>query len=315
MTALRIISPGGYTTIQDRGRFGFQHVGIPVSGVLDAFAFALANFLAGNPDNTPVMEITVMGPSLEIRKEMDLALTGAQMGISVNGVPMDQWASIRVRPGDLVTIGQVRAGCRAYLAFGGGIRVPEIMGSFSTYVGGKIGGFKGRPLRKEDLLETGDSPLLARPRALPPSLVPVYSSEPVIRAIPGPQADYFDTGLNTLFQSEYTVTVKADRMGYRLQGEPIPIKSGMPKSIVSEPSMPGGIQIPADEQPIILLVEQTVGGYAKIATVISSDLPLVAQTTPGDTLRFASVDLNIAHGIILEEKNRINTIKQRIEAL
>jgi biotin-dependent carboxylase-like uncharacterized protein len=316
MTAVRIISPGGYTTIQDKGRFGFQHVGIPVSGALDNFAFTLANFLAGNPDNTPVMEITVMGPSLEIRKEMDIALTGAQMGISVNGVPMDQWASIRVRPGDLVTIGQVRAGCRAYLAFNGGIRVPEIMGSFSTYVGGKIGGFKGRPLQKDDLLETGDSSLLTRPRVLPPSpLVPVYSSEPVIRAIPGPQADYFDTGLNTLFQSEYTVTVKADRMGYRLQGEPIPIKKGMPKSIVSEPSMPGGIQIPADEQPIILLVEQTVGGYAKIATVISSDLPLVAQTTPGDTLRFESIDLNTAHGLILEEKNRVNAIKKRIEAL
>jgi biotin-dependent carboxylase-like uncharacterized protein len=290
-------------------------VGIPVSGALDNFAFTLANFLAGNPYNTPVMEITVMGPSLEIRKEMDIALTGAQMGISVNGVPLDQWASIRVRPGDLVTIGQVRAGCRAYLAFGGGIRVPEIMGSFSTYVGGKIGGFKGRPLQKEDLLETGDSSLLTRPRVLPPSLVPVYSSEPVIRAIPGPQADYFDTGLNTLFQSEYTVTVKADRMGYRLQGEPIPIKKGMPKSIVSEPSMPGGIQIPADEQPIILLVEQTVGGYAKIATVISSDLPLVAQTTPGDTLRFESIDLNTAHGLILEEKNRVTAIKKRIEAL
>ncbi|MDA8135567.1 MAG: biotin-dependent carboxyltransferase family protein [Desulfobacteraceae bacterium] len=313
MTALRIISPGGYTTIQDRGRFGFQHMGIPVSGVLDAFAFTLANFLVGNPDNTPVMEITVMGPSLEIRKEMDIALTGAQMGISVNGIPMDQWVSIRVRPGDLVSIGQVRSGCRAYLAFGGGIRVPEIMGSFSTYVGGKIGGFKGRPLQKEDLLETGDASLLTRPRALPPSLVPVYSSEPVIRAIPGPQAEYFDTGLNTLFQSEYTVTVKADRMGYRLQGEPIPIKSGMPKSIVSEPSMPGGIQLPADEQPIILLVEQTVGGYAKIATVISSDLPLVAQTTPGDTLRFEAVDLATAHGLILEQKNRINAIKQRVE--
>lgn len=315
MAAVRIISPGGYTTIQDRGRFGFQHVGIPVSGALDAFAFTLANFLVGNPDNTPVMEITVMGPSFEIRKEMDMALTGAKMGISVNGIPMDQWASIRVRPGDLVTIGQVRAGCRAYLAFSGGIRVPEIMGSFSTYVGGKIGGFEGRPLRKEDLLKTGDSTLLTRPRAVPGSLIPEYSSEPVIRAIPGPQADYFDTGLNTLFQSEYSVTVKADRMGYRLQGEPIPIKKGMPKSIVSEPSMPGGIQIPADEQPIILLVEQTVGGYAKIATVISSDLPLVAQTTPGDTLRFESVDLNTAHGLIRERQNQINAVKNRIEAL
>ena len=315
MTAVKVISPGGYTTIQDRGRFGFQNMGIPVSGVLDAFAFTLANLLVGNPDNTPVMELTVMGPSLEIKKEMDIALTGAKMGLRVNDSPVEQWTSIRVRPGDLVTIGQVQAGCRAYLAFGGGIRVPEIMGSFSTYVGGKIGGFKGRPLQKEDVLETGDFPLLTRVRAIPESFIPAYPSEAVIRAIPGPQAEYFDTGLKTLFQSEYNVTVKADRMGYRLQGNAIAIKQGMPKSIVSEPSMPGSIQIPADEQPIILLVEQTVGGYAKIATVISSDLSLVAQTTPGDTLWFECVDLKTAHALILDEKNRLHAVKTRLEAL
>ncbi len=315
MSAIKVIAPGGYTTIQDKGRFGFQHMGIPVSGILDGFAFTLANFLVGNPENTPVMELTVMGPSLEIGKEMDIALTGAEMGISINGIPMNQWSSIRVKPGDLVTMGQVQSGCRAYLAFSGGIRVPEIMGSFSTYVGGKIGGFKGRPLQKEDVLETGEIPLLTRKRVIPEPFIPIYQSRVTVRAIPGPQADYFDTGLTTLFQSEYMVTVKADRMGYRLKGDSIPIKNGMPKSIVSEPSMPGSIQIPADEQPIILLVEQTVGGYAKIATVISSDLPLIAQTTPGDTIRFESVDLKTAHDLTREEKNRINTIKNRVEAL
>lgn len=141
MDALKILTPGGYTTIQDKGRFGYQHMGIPVSGALDTFAFILANLLVGNPENTAVMELTIMGPSLEIQKEMDMALTGAKMGIKLNEIPMDPWRSIRVKPGDILTIGQVESGCRAYLAFSGGVNVPEIMGSFSTYAGGKIGSY------------------------------------------------------------------------------------------------------------------------------------------------------------------------------
>ena len=309
MDAIKVVAPGGYTTIQDKGRFGFQHMGIPVSGVLDSFAFALANLLVGNLENTAVMELTVMGPCLEIQKEMDIALTGAKMGIFVNENPQDQWRSIRVKPGDIVNIGQVQSGCRAYLAFSGGIIVPEVMGSFATYVGGNIGGFKGRPLQKGDILETRDIPLSIKERIIPNKFIPDYPTHAVVRAVLGPQDDYFDDGLRTLFQSEYMVTAKADRMGYRLQGESILIKDGMPESIVSEPSMPGSIQIPPDEQPIILLVEQTVGGYAKIATIISSDLPVIAQTTPGDTIRFKKIDLNIAHSLIIEEQNKINTIK------
>jgi biotin-dependent carboxylase-like uncharacterized protein len=309
MDAIKILAPGGYTTVQDKGRFGFQDMGIPVSGALDTFAFSLANLLVGNPENTAVLELTIMGPSLEIKKEMDMALTGAKMGIQLNEIPMDQWRSIRVKPGDIVTIGQVESGCRAYLAFGGGVIVPEIMGSFATYVGGKIGGFKGRPLQKDDFLETREVSLLSKERIIPCKLIPFHPDNAVVRAIPGPQDDYFDKGLKTLFQSEYMVTARADRMGYRLQGDVISIKDGMPKSIVSEPSMPGSIQIPPDEQPIILLVEQTVGGYAKIATVISSDLPAIAQTTPGDTIRFEKINLTIAHDLIIEEQNKINIIK------
>ena len=310
MTNIKIIAPGSYTTIQDKGRFGFQNMGIPVSGVLDVFAYTVANLLVGNPENLAVMELTIMGPSFEVKREMDIALTGAQMGIRVNDTLKDQWCSIRVKPGDLVTIGQVESGCRAYLAFSGGINVPLVMGSFSTYVGGNFGGFNGRPLQKGDTLETRGVPLLRHPRTIPKLFIPVYPSQVIIRAIPGPQDDYFDTGLQTLFESEYMVTARADRMGYRLQGNRVPIKKDMPKSIVSEPSMPGSIQIPADEQPIILLVEQTVGGYAKIATIISTDISLVAQATPGDTIRFDPIDLKTAHGLFSEEKSKINTVKK-----
>jgi len=309
MDAIKVISPGGYTTIQDRGRFGFQHMGIPVSGSLDNFSFVMANLLVGNPENLAAMEITIIGPCLEIRKEMDIALTGAKMDITINDNPVQQWRSIRVKPGDIITISQVQSGCRSYLAFTGGIDVPEVMGSFSTYAGAGIGGFKGRHLQKNDILETMEAPLLTKERILPEKFIPDYPGQIVVRALLGPQDDYFDDGIKLLFSSEYLVTAKADRMGYRLQGESISIKAGMPESIVSEPSIPGSIQIPPDEQPIILFVEQTVGGYAKIATVISSDLCLVAQTTPGDTIRFESIDLDAAHKLIFEEQNKINTIK------
>jgi len=310
MSALKVLAPGGFTTVQDKGRFGYQQMGIPVCGVLDSFAFTCANILVGNNENQAVLEITIMGPSLEITKQMDIALTGAKMGMTLNDKPVEQWRSIRVKSGDILTISQIQSGCRAYLAFSGGVKVPLIMGSYSTYVGGKIGGFMGRPLQKGDILETHDAGVLNKPRSTPCNYIPQYPSNAVIRAITGPQDDYFDQGMISLFETGYMVTAKADRMGYRLQGAPVPIKSGMPKSIVSEPSMPGSIQIPPDEQPIILLVEQTVGGYAKIATVISIDLSKVAQTTPGDTITFEKVDLKTAHILYREERNKIIKIKE-----
>ncbi|MCP4020787.1 MAG: biotin-dependent carboxyltransferase family protein [Desulfobacteraceae bacterium] len=313
MAALKILFPGGYTTVQDKGRFGLQNMGIPVSGVLDKFAFAMANLLVGNPDTAAVLEITVIGPHFEALKDMDIALTGANMGITVNGTPTEQWKTVRVKKGDKVTIGQIQQGCRAYLAFNGGIDVPLVMDSLSTYVGAKIGGFEGRPLQKEDILKTHDAPLCSKERHIPLDAIPEYPPKKTIRIIPGPQDDYFDNGAEALFSSEYMVTAKANRMGYRLQGEAIPIKTGMPQSIISEPSMPGSIQIPPNGQPIILLVEQTVGGYAKIATIISSDLSQIAQATPGDTIIFEKTDLSMAHAIYKQEKEKIQLIKDCIK--
>jgi len=309
MGALKVFSPGIYTIVQDRGRFGFQHMGVPVSGSLDRFSFTIANLLVGNPENLAALEITITGPSLEIRKEMDIALTGAVMDIAVNGTRVEQWQSVRVKPGDIVRTGQVESGCRSYLAFSGGIHVPEVMGSRSTYVQAGIGGFKGRPVQKGDVLETGETLLLERERILPEKYIPDYRGDLAVKVIPGPQDDYFDDGINTLFSSSYRVTPQSNRMGYRLSGQVIPLKKGMPDSITSEPSMPGSIQIPPDGQPIILFVEQTVGGYAKIATIISSDLSSVAQTIPGDAIRFVSVDLHTAHKLIRDENNRMNAIR------
>jgi antagonist of KipI len=307
--AIKILTPGWFTTVQDQGRFDFLHMGVPVSGYLDQFSAAMANLLVGNPADTALLEITVVGPGFDVLKKMDMALTGADMEITVNQIPMPQWETLRLKPGDRVAVGAAQGGCRGYLAFGGGIDVPEIMGSFSTYFSGKTGGFCGRALKKDDVLKTMDKSVLERPRQLPAKYRPEFSHAITIRAVPGPQTDFFMP--DSLFGSCYQVTQKADRMGYRLSGPDVPIREGLPKSIISEPVLPGSIQIPPDQQPIILLHEQTVGGYAKIAVIVSCDLSKVAQAMPGNTIVFERVDLQTAHQIYFKHREKI----QRIQTL
>ena len=313
MNVFSILAPGGYTTVQDKGRYGYQQMGIPISGALDSFAFRVANMLVGNSVSCAVLEITVMGPRIEVLSEAYIAITGAEMKMTLNDRPIECWKSFRVKSGDILDINQVKSGCRAYLAVTGGIDVPDVMGSRSTYVGGKIGGYSGRSLKQGDIIKRGKGLLLDTERHLYPAVIPQYSSNIVIRAVPGPQDDFFDEGLKTLFKSEFMVSAKADRMGYRLQGPVIKYKEEAPKSIISEPSVPGGIQIPADGQPIILLVEQTVGGYTKIATVISTDLSRIAQATPGDTICFEQVSLETAHALYHDRKKLMKEIEELID--
>jgi len=312
MDTFLVLMPGPFMTVQDKGRFGYQQMGIPISGALDPFAFRVANMLVGNPAESAVLEITVVGPQLAVLREVDVALTGAEMGFEVNHDSVECWKTIRVKPGDVINIQQVKSGCRAYLAVTGGIDVPVVMGSCSTYVSGKLGGYKGRPLKKGDILQRREGSLLNKPRLLSKSWVPHYPEDVLLRAIPGPQDGFFDEGMETFFQSKFMLTAKADRMGYRLEGPPIQLKEKMPKSIISEPTMPGGVQIPADGQPIILLAEQTVGGYTKIATVISPDLSRVAQAIPGDTIQFEQLSLLTAHRLYHEEMYAMQTIAEQL---
>ena len=156
MDSFSVITPGGYTTVQDKGRYGFQRMGIPVSGVLDIFAFNMANMLVGNPEGCAVLEITVMGPRLEFLSKAHIAITGADIGMNLNDQSVKGWRSLKVKPGDILDIHQVKSGCRAYLAVTGGIDVPEVLESRSTYVGGKIGGYHGRPLKSGDIVQNED---------------------------------------------------------------------------------------------------------------------------------------------------------------
>lgn len=311
----KVLSPGLFTTVQDMGRYGYQKFGVPITGALDAFAAQMANFLVGNEDNSAVLEFTMAGPRLLVMTDAFVAITGAEMEITQNSTPISAWTAFRVQPGDILEIGQAQSGCRGYLAVTGGIEVPPLMKSRSCYVGGKIGGLEGRPLDVGDKLPRGIGRFLEQPKKLPQELVPQFHNEIVLRAIPGPQDDYFAEDLEKFFNSEFTVSPEANRMGYRLDGPVIRQKEGMPTSIISESSLPGGIQIPPNGLPIILLVEQTVGGYTKIATVISSDLHLVAQASPGDRIRFEKVDLQTAYSIKKEQLHNLEKIKKVIDLI
>jgi antagonist of KipI len=308
---LQVLAPGPFTSVQDRGRYGFQQFGVPVSGALDHFAYAAANALVGNPENAAVLEITFLGPKIEVLAGAVLAVTGADVPIFVSDEIRPTWTSFCVRTGDTIRIGAARKGVRAYLAVRGGIDTPEIMGSRSTYVLGRFGGFEGRPLAKGDILRCGKAETTDRIETVPQNLRPKFESRISLRSVPGPQDDYFGAAIGVLFSSEFTISSQADRMGYRLEGPAIEFKQGSPKSIISEPSLAGAVQVPADGNPIILFGEQTVGGYAKIATVITPDLDVLAQARPGDRVRFVRVGLDEAHEIYRDYRLKFEELKTK----
>jgi biotin-dependent carboxylase-like uncharacterized protein len=303
VSGLAVLDPGLLTTVQDLGRFGYQRVGIPPSGPMDRAAFVVANRLVGNADGAAALECTIKGPRLEVRREAVIAVTGAPMGFTLNGQAAPSWTSVRVRPGDALGFHMASAGCRAYLAVGGGIDVPPALGSRATYLRGRLGGLGGRALQKGDTLAVGvASPGAAREgRAVPPALQPAYPAERECRVILGPQDDRFTPeGVRAFLEGHYEVTPQADRMGYRLRGPAIAHARG--HDIVSDGIPLGGIQVPGEGQPIVLLVDrQTTGGYTKIATVIGVDIGVIGQTRPGQRVRFRRVTLEEAHAALAAE--------------
>ena len=309
MEAFIVLKRGSFTSVQDRGRFDYLDRGVPLSGAVDAFAYRIANLLIGNAPGAAVLEITMLGPVLEMLSDTDIALTGADMGMTLNGEPVPGWQSLRVKRGDVIRTPRAKSGCRAYLAVTGGIDVPVVMGSRSTCSRAKLGGYDGRILKEKDRLRRVEGSLLSNHRRLPEKWIPVYPEEITLRAIPGPQDDAFKHGLDTFFSAVYEVTLEADRMGYRLKGPAVHHDEGLPESIISEAITPGNVQLPADGQPIILLVEQTTGGYTKIATVISTDIPRVVQAIPQTRIRFDRVTLEEAHRLCRHQAQTMREIE------
>ena len=294
---IRVVEPGPQTTVQDLGRPGHLRYGVPPSGPIDRAAFVVANGLVGNADAAAGLECTVMGPRFEVETACAIAVTGAEMPVTVNGAEAPAWRTLLLKPGDVVKLGVARTGIRAYLAFSGGIDVPPVLGSRATYLRGRLGGLGGRALRKEDRLTLFDAPTPPIRRARAASIADL-TVPPEIRVVLGPQADRFtDDGIAALLGGEYEMLPQSDRMGARLKGPHIAHARG--HDIISDGIALGSIQVPGDGQPIALLVDrQSTGGYTKIATIGSFDIGRLGQVKPGQRLRFRAIDLAEAHRLL-----------------
>jgi biotin-dependent carboxylase-like uncharacterized protein len=315
-TGLEVMAPGLHTTVQDLGRSGFQAIGVPASGALDGMALRLANSLVGNPPGMAGLEILLAGPTLRVAADgVRIALAGADGRLAINGrsagaVPA--WQSLRLTQGDVFTVAVGRRSACCYLAVEGGVAVPPVLGSASTYVRAAIGGFFGRPLQPGDLLPLGLSEVAERVEyylAAPPPA----AADATIRVVLGPQLDSFtDAAVATFLAAEYHISQSADRMGLRLDGPPLAHRRGW--DIVSDAIATGTIQVPGSGQPILLLADhQTTGGYPKIATVVSADLPIVGRRRSGDAIRFAAVSVEEAEALARDAERSFAALAAAIE--
>jgi len=310
--AFEVLEPGILTTIQDLGRFGFSQFGVPLSGVLDPFSFRAGNLLVENEEKAPCLETMIMGLRLKALREIVIAITGGNLSPMLNEEPLEMWRTHLLVEGDILSFKKVRTGCRAYLTVHGGLVVPEIMGSSSTYLSGKFGGFDGRALRRGDILYTRDLPpsLKKLGSRFPIEWIPSFEKGVSLRVIPGPQDHHFtEKGIQTFCSSSYQVTPQCDRMGVRLEGPRIERRPDVLESIISEGFVAGAIQVPGDGKPIIILNELVTGGYTKIATVISVDLTKVAQLKPGDQVCFEPITIEEAHSLLRDLEKRFQIFK------
>lgn len=288
---IEVVAAGPLTTVQDLGRPGWRAFGMPVAGAADRQALVAANLLAGNPADAAALELTLQGGAFRFEEPAYAALAGADLRASLDGAPVRAWSAFPLRAGATLALGAATAGTRAYLAVRGGVDVPPVLGSRSTYVRARVGGHEGRKLRAGDRLPIGRAPGAppAGPRALGPSVVPRYHGPVELRVLLGPQDDSFTArGCETLLGADFRVTDRSDRMGWRLDGPAV--EHAASADIVSDALLPGAVQVPGDGRPMVMGVDApTVGGYAKIATVIGPDLARLAQARPGAVVRFRLV--------------------------
>jgi biotin-dependent carboxylase-like uncharacterized protein len=287
---ITVIQQGDFTTIQDEGRWGYQAWGMPVAGAMDRYAYRIANLLTGNKEGAAVIEMTGVGAAFKFDEEQLIAVCGADMQGKVNGKPIDNWSPLLVPNRGEIRFGVAATGYRTYLAVRGGIDVPIVLGSRSTYTGAKVGGFEGRTLRQGDVLHVGqDSETKAVLQKLPFQYIPHYGVACNLRVILGPQDNLFTReAIHTFFAGTYTVAAPSDRVNYQLTGPRIPTIGKA--DIVSDAVGLGAIQIPSYGMPYIVAADHgTTRGFAKLGYVIQVDLTKLAQAKPGDMVRFTNV--------------------------
>ena len=318
------------TTLQDTGRTGYQHYGVPVAGAMDLFSHRVANMLVGNRGDEATLEMTLKGPSLEFDEDTLIAICGGYLSPAIGSTEVPQGKAVRVRAGSVLDFGACRTGCRAYLAVRGGFDVPRVMGSRSTYEIAQLGGMQGRALRKDDQLPIGEAagdiyPVLdtelahsrlacAFPNWAVNQHIEKFDRMPqMVRIIRGRHWEAFPAiSREALTGTEFRVAADSNRMGFRLDGAKI--DPDRPLGTLSEAVTFGTIQIPHGGKPIVLMADRpTVGGYPKIAEAASVDLHLLAQLKPGDRLRFKLVSLARAHALWLAREREIMAIQEAVE--
>ena len=309
---IKVLHPGIFTTIQDLGRQCVQAYGVPLAGAMDEYSCKIANLLAGNDEDTPLLELTMFGGSYEFLEDTLIAIAGAPMDAQLDSKPLANWASHIVKKGEQLSFSFATMGCRAYMAIAGGLAVEKIMGSASTHTRSKMGGLTGRVLQKGDILPI-NKPCVFQERSLPEIFQIDFYKSPVIRILPGPQHDFFvDDVFDELQKSTYDIQSDSDRMGYRLLGTPLKHKKSA--DIISDALFKGAVQVPGDGQPIIMLADcQTTGGYTKLCFVITPDLDLLAQCKPGDKVKFLVVKEEHAYAIYEKYRKRLDYAKAYLE--
>ena len=305
---MEILSAGLQTTIQDPGRFGYGRFGVAPSGTLDSFALRIANLLVNNSEHEACLETLLMGLRIKALSDVIIAVAGADLQAQIDRRPLKLWRSHVLKNGQILSFSGPASGCRSYIALGGGLQIPEVMGSLATNLPSAFGGFRGRALQPGDILWV-DAPSIrqmACDRAFKPEWIPPYPSRWTLRVMWGPQDEDFPKGARNLFiDSSYSVSPESDRTGIRLDGPEIDCKDGFPESITSEGVISGSIQVPGDGKPIIILGETVTGGYRKIATIISADLPALGQIRPGDQVNFRPVSLDEAIGALGDMEDKV----------
>ena len=302
MTQIQVQAPGLLTTVQDLGREGLGSLGVSPSGAADAISLRLGNRLVGNPEGAAGLEMTLLGGTFVFPQRAVIALTGSDFGPTLDGAAADLWTSIEVKPGQTLRIGSTRSGARCYLCVQGGIAVKPLLGSASTHLLSGLGGYQGRALLKGDVLQVAPTTAPFQKNTVAPRAVEQLAPRKILHVTPGPQSDSFpEASRRRFYAGTYRVAEDSNRMGLRLEGPAIPQDSS--GEMITEGVSLGAIQITAGGLPIILFVEQqTTGGYAKIANVISADLHSLGQLRPRDEIRFQQVDWETARSLLMEQE-------------
>ncbi len=311
-----VIKPGVCTTVQDRGRYGYMGSGFSPSGVMDRRAFRIANLLVDNDDNAPVLEFCLAGPTLRFTTNTFIAITGADFNPTLNGKPIPMYMAVLVKRGSVLSFTAPRKGVYGYLAIAGNsLAVPEVMGSRSTNLKCAIGGWKGGKLTTGDYLPFATKNVDFLPN-LASHMIDYDSdfyqwdaNEITLRVVPGPQDDMFtEEGRRTFYSETYHTTPQCDRMGFRLDGPAIDTVDG--SDIISDGIAFGAVQVPNHGRPIIMLADrQTTGGYAKIGTVATADIPKLVQCAPGRAIRFERVSVQEAQDLYRAEARKVKALR------